>query len=175
MRMKNFFIHILLHCFFSFFISFFFRDRQRSNAIGDLNITRSAFWKKRTKNFFDHYSLFQQRIKCIRTNHSKCDILWLIFRWHWWRWWWGTCWRFCYAFSLGTFPIPRFFPRWWWTWRTWWQGTIPLALDWFSMYIFFYTIHILSLVIEIYDWKKKIIYEGGPRSTRPDVQMAVVV
>jgi len=127
-RIKIFLFTSYYTVFSHFLLHFFFRDRQRSYAIGDLNIIRSAFWKKR-KNFFNHYSLFQQRIKCIRTNHSKCDILWLIFRWHWWRWWWGTCWRFCYAFSLGTFPIPRFFPRWWWTWRTWWQGTVSLALD----------------------------------------------
>jgi len=118
--------------FFFIFYYIFFRDWQRSNAISDSNIASSAIWKKRTKNFFDHYSLFQPRIKCISTSHSKCDILWLIF---WWHWWWGIHWRF-WCFFIRTFPVSRFYSWWWWTWWIWWQGTVPLAFGRFSIYFF---------------------------------------
>ena len=34
----------------------------------------------------------------------------------------------------------------------------PLLLDWFSAYtIFFYSVHVLTLVIEVYDWMKKVL------------------
>jgi len=49
------------------------------------------------------------------------------------------------AFSPKTFSISRFFLRWRWTWRTWRQRTVPFPLDRFS-YIFFYSIHVLTLL-----------------------------
>ena len=145
MRIKIFLFTSYYTVFSHFLLHFFFRDRQRSYAIGDLNIIRSAFWKKR-KNFFNHYSLFQQRIKCIRTNHSKCDILWLIFRWHWWRWWWGTCWRFFDAFSLGHSQYLAFSLDGGGLGGPGDKGRYPLR-----------SIHFLLLVIEVY-WMKKAIY-----------------
>ena len=35
---------------------------------------------------------------------------------------------------------------------------VRLLLDQFSAYIFFYSVHVLSLVTEAYDWMKKILY-----------------
>jgi len=53
MRMKIFYSHYTYYTdFFSFFITFFFRDRQRSNAISNSNIASSAFWKIERKNFW---------------------------------------------------------------------------------------------------------------------------
>jgi len=76
MQTKIFYSHYTYYTdFFSFFI-IFFRDRMQPVARTSLAVT---FWKKRMKKiFFDYYSFFQPRIKCISTSHSKCDT-WLIF------------------------------------------------------------------------------------------------
>jgi len=58
------------------------------------------------------------------------------------------------AFSPEHSQYLAFSLRWRWTWR---QGT-ALSFDRFSMYIFFYSIHVLTLVTEAYDWMKKVIH-----------------
>ena len=61
------------------------------------------------------------------------------------RWWACSFWCFWSAFSSRHSQFLAFSLV---NWRTWWQRIVPLAFDRFSTYIFFYSIRILSLIIE---------------------------
>ena len=67
---QKFFIRITLitQTFSHFLLYFFAIDNVRMQPMARTSLA-VAFWKKRTKKiFFDYYSFFQPRIKCISTS-----------------------------------------------------------------------------------------------------------